>query len=193
MSANAKPGSPRRLAVAIAGALLAACTTPGAQVTPPDPKVMPFTATSCPNDGNDKCRVTLQLRINKKKNRCVVEDDDVLKIKMAKNKNNVKMIWLLEDMVTAGTLATNFQFCPATGDGVSLKESEDNPADRQMTEMGSSDANGNLDPNATQDCKKRFRWHNKNKNTERYDYQLRFQDTNSGVVCVIDPWIKNGQ
>lgn len=166
------------LAVAVA-----TWNTPNAQVPP-----VRISSIDCPNVGNDKCRIEVLVKLTKK-NRCAFKNTnaaDAVSVNMTGKKPNVRMVWVLK----TEQADKEFRFCPGAGDGVFLKEVED---DGQMGEMGTTDSDdGAPDPNPAMACKPRFRWKNANTNTETYDYMLRFREMKSGVVCEFDPWIRNG-
>lgn len=169
--------------VATLAVMVAAWNTPSAQVPP-----VRVSAIDCPNDGDDKCKIEVLVKLTKK-NRCAFKNAnaaDAVNVNLTGTKHNVRMVWILK----TDQADKEFRFCPGSGDGAFLKEVED---DGQFGEMGTTETNnGNADPNPTMACKPRFRWKNANTNTETYDYMLRFREMKSGVVCEFDPWIRNG-
>lgn len=75
-------------------------------------------------------------------------------------------------------LPTGYHFCPRAGDGV-FQDSAAVPED-----LFDVDWNGR--------CSNKFTWHRKQQDTKNYAYFLRFRDEQNTVVCIKDPWIKNG-
>ena len=158
-----------------------------------DFKPLMFAGTTC-NPASGKCKVELKVRLNQR-GRCVIKNEADANIAMSA-KGATRIVWSL---TSSGN--TNFQFCPASGDGVFLKDPEDDDsADRQMSDMAvAKNGDGETVDNPTAvKCQKNFRWENKNSgpsadpDDERFFYELRFRDTKSGTVCTFDPWIKNG-
>ena len=93
----------------------------------------------------------------------------------------------MKEYVTLGSMAavshvewelpTGFKFCTRNGDGVFA----DNPATSPP-----------YDPDPQGPCKQSYGWKRNASDSTNYAYFLRFRNDSSTLLCVKDPWFKNG-
>lgn len=125
-----------------------------------------------------RCVVNVQATVDEGARTCDVVPPDII----LSGQRKVVIVW---------DLPAGYQFCPALGDGVFLKNSGD-LADEQFDSMNVPD--DGLGNPTYKKCRNRFRWlaeNSANYGTE-YKYLLKFRHKATDIPCAKDPFIRNG-
>jgi hypothetical protein len=107
---------------------------------------------------------------------------DYDELHLVQNNTNVKILW---------HLPSGFEFCPALGDGVFLKDNDDG----QFEDMYATDDQNGGPPHGKKKCKQQrlqhYRWTGVHSTSGgKYGYTMIFRD-GYGNRYFIDPWIYN--